>query len=238
MRAHETQNIERLAVLHGYRQTLLWATPGPAMLAPYAKNSVYLNVGVSLDGRNRRDRLQMGRRERGDSFQRSTPRECTEGGAEGSPDFQRAEDFGARTIFVTFGSTTRSGGEGLPDLRHVGADERPGIHEYRHRFGRHIGIAGCSAWRHRARHHGRRAGSGRAVERRSIHDYAGRSGRAHHSDDDQGSFGDHTVLLAQRPVQRSPTVGTVADQSGESDQATLNTRRGAPGRSQQVRRGS
>jgi len=209
------------------------------MLAPYAQNSVYLPIslilgGLSLDARDGCDRIQVGRREWGHPFQRSAPRECTEGGAEGSPDFQLVEEFGARSIFVTTGSPTGSGREGLPDLRHVGADQRPGFHEYRHRFGRHIGNAGCSARRLGAGHHGRRAGSGSAVKRRSIHDYAGRSGRAHHSDDDQGSFRDHAVLLAQRPVQCSPTVGAVTD---KPSQETLNTRRGAPWRSRQVRHG-
>jgi hypothetical protein len=237
MRAQETQKTRALAVRHGYRHSLLWANPGPAMLAPYAQNSVYLNAGVGVHGRGRCDRVQMGRREWGDAFQRSTPRECTEGGAEGSPDFQCAEDLGTGSTCIPTGSPTRAGGEDLQDLRHVGADQRSGLHEYRYCFRWHIGIAGASAWRHGARHHGWRARSGSAVDGWSIHDYAGRSGRAHHSDDDQGSFGDHAVRIAQHRVPCSPGIGAVTHEPGQSDQKTLNTRHSAAWRSQQVRRG-
>src|SRR5882757_1612872 len=119
MRTQAEQNRRRLAVLHGYRQTLLWAVPGPAMLAPYANTDVYLNVS-GMHGRDRRDRVQMGRRKRGNSFQRSAPPECSEGGAEGSPDFYRSEGDGAHAVVAAFPIAAH--GEGLYGLRDVGAD--------------------------------------------------------------------------------------------------------------------
>src|ERR1700753_1586881 len=109
MRTRDLQNSAAMAVLHGYRHWLLWAHVGPAMLAPYAHHPVYLNVS-GLHGCHRRHRVQVGRREWGDPFQRSAPRECSESGAEGSSDFQCSEDF---HVTVTSDNTPeRADGQG------------------------------------------------------------------------------------------------------------------------------
>ena len=201
-----------MAVLHGYRQTLLWASLGPAMLAPYAYNSVYLNV-PSVHGRDGHDRVQMGRRERGDAFQRSAPSECSEGGAEGSPDLHRSEGDGADAVVAAFPIAAR--GEGLYDLRDVGADGRPGLHEHRYRFSRCDSSAGRATGRYGGGYDGRCTCSGSTEQWRPVYDYTGRSGRAHHSDGDQRPHRHYGVLVAGRDVPRSPALAAVADESGQ-----------------------
>ena len=228
------QNSARLVILHGYHQSLLWATPGTAMLVPYAQTSVYHNA-VRVHGRFSGDRVQMGRRHRGDALQRSTPRECSESRGESASDFFYSEDL-ARNAAVT-AATEATGGEGLSQLRPVRAGERSGLFEHRYGFGRCIGAAGRAAGRFGARHHGRLSGSGSAAQRWSIHDHTGRSGRSHDVDGGEGSHGRDCMYVAVRDIPRSPALGAVADESAQSAQKTLKLRRSAPWRNQ-VRRGS
>ena len=226
----DLQKTGRLAVRHGYRHSLLWANVGPAMLAPYAYHSLYLNVSGERSS-VRRVRVQVGGREWGDPFQRSAPRECSKGGAEGSPNLQCSED---DLDAFTSGDARAAGGEGLSVLQYVGADQRPGLYEYRYGFGRDFGSAHRSAGRHGGRDDGRRARSGSAGQWRPIYDYSRRSGRAHHTNGREGCLRGHGVFFSERDIPRSSAVAAVAD---ESDQKTLNPHRGANWRSRQVRHG-
>jgi hypothetical protein len=241
------QELGRLAVGHGYRQTLLWAVQGPVMLAPYAHNPVYppvLLIGIGMYGRHCGDRVQMGRRGRGDALQRSTPPECSKGGAEGSTDLHRSEDHGT-VAGVPACSFAAARGEGLYELWAVGTDGRPGLHEHGYGLGRCVGSTGRAAGRYGARDHGRRACSGSAGRWRPIYDYTGRSRRAHHPDGDQGPHRHHLVLVARRDVPRSPAFAAVADESGQkalvdcrrSASPRSSGRTGRPSRHRQVRLG-
>ena len=109
-----------------------------------------------------------------------------------------------------------AGGEGLSELRHVGADQRPGLPEYRHRFCRNVGPAGRTARRYRARDDGRRTGSREcrpmAVNLR-FHRWIGASTPFRWWCKDPS--GTTAVLVAQRDVPRAPAVAAVADESDQ-----------------------
>ncbi len=211
----------RMAVLHGYRHSLLWLTPGPAMLIPYAQNPVYLPIlliGPRLHGRCSGDRVQMGRRGWRRSLQRSAPRKCSKGGAQGPSDLFRSEDLGTDAVLQLQASRAQVFGSRVPELRGVRAGERAGFPEHGYRHRRCDGSTGRAAGRYRGCDARRSTCSRRAGKRRAVHDLARRPGHTLYSNGGQGSRWHYSVLVAGRDLLRSTTFIAIAN---ESRQTTL-----------------
>jgi hypothetical protein len=233
---HESSgNRRRLAVLHGYRHSLWWHTPGPAMLVAYAHNPVYLNV-PRVHGRCSGDRVQMGRREWCRPLQRSASRECSEGGAESTANLLRSEDVGADAVLQDSGAEVIC--SRVSELLGLGTDERAGVLEHGHCHRRCGNSTSCTAGRHGDCDARRTTRSRCAGERRPIHDLTGRPGRALNSIGGQGSSGRHGVLVGVSDLLRSTAFRAVTH---ESYQTTLTAVRDAlrhGSRRPRVRRGS
>ena len=198
----------RMAVDHGYRHPLLWHTPGTAMLVPYAHLSIYLNV-VSLYGRRRSYRVQVGRREWCRPLQRSTARECREGAVESAADLFCSQDSSAcAASSPTGGFKVRSR---LSDLRRLRAGKRPGVHEH---IDGHRWCADStrgSARRHCDRDTRRTARPGCPGQRRSVHDLTRGQRHALDSDDGSGSVGRDGLFVGRRDLPCASTIGAITD---------------------------
>jgi hypothetical protein len=198
----------RVAVLHGYRYSLLWPAPGTAMLVPYAHPAVYLNVDC-LHGCRFSDRVQVGRRERCRPLQRSAPRECSEGGAEGAADLYRSES-SIRTA-ATCPEPGAQPGSRVSELFDLRADERSGVHEHGH------GHSGCydttrsSARRHCSRNARRATRPGRAGEWWRIHDLASGPGYALDSNGRSGSERRDCLPVTRSDLPRPSTFAAVTN---------------------------
>jgi hypothetical protein len=219
---HETSgNRRRVAVLHGYRHSLWWDTPGPAMLVAYAHNPVYLNV-PRVHGCCSGDRVQMGRREWCRPLQRSAPRECSEGGAESTANLFRSEDVGADAVLQDSGAEVIC--FRVSELLGLRTHERAGVLEYGYRQRRCDDSTCCTAGRYGGCDARRTTRSRCAGERRPIHDLTGRPGRALNSNGGQGSSGRYGVLVGVSDLLRSTAFPAVTHQS---DQTTLTAVRDA-----------
>lgn len=215
-----------MAVLHGYRRPLLWQVAGTAMLSSHARTPVYLNLGHILCGRCccGADGLQVGRRQRRDPLQRSTPRERREGAVEGAADVLGSED-PSRTGATVEEQPTPEAGSRLSKLRHLRADRRPGVYEHLDRDGgRHRDTCG-SARRHRDCHARWSAGAWGACQRGSVHDLSSRSRNAFDSDVGTGFKRRHRVYLAGGHF---PHPAAFAAVSHSARQTTLAHSRQAP----------
>ncbi len=94
------------------------------------QNPVYLPIlliGPRLHGRCSGDRVQMGRRGWRRSLQRSAPRKCSKGGAQGPSDLFRTEDLGTDAVLQLQASRAQVFGSRVPELRGVRAGERAGF---------------------------------------------------------------------------------------------------------------
>jgi hypothetical protein len=196
----------RVAVLHGYRHPLLWQSPQTAMLVAYAHVSVYLNVG-SLHGCRFGDRVQVGRREWRRPLQRSTARKCRESAVESAADL-----FGSQG---SSGATSQAGSvqvrSRLSELRNLGANKRPDVHEHGHGHCRCVGATGGSARRHCSRDSRRAARPGRAGRWRSVHHLPGGQRYALDSDDSAGFVGRDCVYVARRDLPCTAAFAAVTD---------------------------
>jgi hypothetical protein len=222
------------AVLHGYRYSLLWRAREPAMLAPYAHNSVYLPIlliGLRQHGRRSGDSVQMGRRGWGGALQRSAPRECSKGGAEGAPDLFLSKNLRAGAVLPEY-SSAQVVGSGVSELLGLRAGERAGFLEHGHRDRRCNGSTGRAAGRYRGCDARRITCPRSAGDRRAVHDLTRRPGHTHYSNGGQGSRWHYGVLVGARDFLRSTTFVTVADQSRQTTLTVLRSRRS------RVRRGS
>jgi hypothetical protein len=222
-------------LLHGYRHSLWWHTPGPAMLVPYARTTVYLNV-ARLRGRCSGDRVQMGGREWRRPLQRPASRECSEGGAQSTSDLFRSEDIGAGAVSQDCGAEIIR--FRIPELCGFRADQRPGVHEHGHRQRRCDDSTNYTARRYGNRDTRRATHSRCTGERRPVHDLTCRPGHAPDSDGGQGSNGRDGVLVAISDLPRYTAFATITH---ESSQTTLTAVRDALRRGSrrlQVRRGS
>ena len=209
-----------MAVLHGYRHSLWWHAPGPAMLAPYAHIPVYLNI-PRLHGRCSGDRVQMGRRGWCGPLQRPAPRECSEGGAESTSNLFFSEDVGAGAALQDSG--VEKLGSRVSELLGFRAGQRAGVLEHGHRHRRCDDSTYCSPRRFGGCDARRPTRSRRTGERRPVHDLTGRPRPALNSNGGQGSNGRHAVLVAVRDLLRSTAFTAVAHQSHQSSQTTLTT---------------
>jgi hypothetical protein len=180
------------------------------MLASYAYAPVYLNV-ARLHGRCLGDGVQVGGRQRCGSLQRSAPRKCPEGGAEGAADLFRSKDlFDTGTILPELGTQACAG---VPELLSVGPDERSGVHEHIRGNCWSVSRAGGATRRLGRRHSRRAARAGCAGERRTIRDFASGSRHAYHPDGGEGSVRRHSLLVGVRDVPCSPAVRAVTHES-------------------------